>query len=248
MDSNSVINSIFSSTSKGRKRIVLDYDEITPENVIEVLNKCLFIHRQNKEECQYLIDYFLGEQDILNRAEPKTSSINNKTVVNYAFPITREIVGYTFGNPVELVQKDINKIDDVNTLANIYSYEDSYYVDICTAIFSSICGVGYQMTLPSSAISKDDTPDVPIKYMCLDPRDTFVAFSSSAGTPQILSGQIVRHENGLDSYTLYTDEYIFEIDDVNDEFVYYTNPLGLNPITMFDNSLFLMVTGNRQFQ
>ena len=226
--------------NNGRERIVLDYEEITPENVLEALDDCLDIHKRNKADCEYLIDYFLGDQDILNRSESKTSTINNKTVVNYAFPITREIVGYTFGNPVELVQKDMRFAEDVAKLASIYNYEDSYYVDICTAIFASICGAGYQMTLPSSGISRDETPDVPIKYMCLDPRDTFVAFSTSAGNPQILSGQVRTTKNGTEIYTLYTDKYIFEIENSDREsFVYGVNPVGLNPITMIENSLFL---------
>ena len=222
----------------GRKRIILDYEEVTPENVEEVLSKCLSIHASNKSDCQYLIDYFLGKQDILFRSESKTSSINNTTVVNYAFPITREIVGYTFGNPIELVQKDIKYLEDVNKLSSIYDYEDAYYVDICTAIFDSICGVAYQMTLPSSMINKDDTPDVPIRYMCLDPRYTFVAFSSSTGNPQLMSGQITVSENGLESYVLYTDKYIFRID-VNGNIEVSRNIVGLDPITMVENSIFL---------
>ncbi|MBR4626056.1 MAG: phage portal protein, partial [Alphaproteobacteria bacterium] len=222
----------------GRKRIILDYDEVTPENVEEVLGKCLSTHASNKNDCQYLIDYFLGKQDILTRSEPKTSTINNTTVVNYAYPITREIVGYTFGNPIELVQNDIKYLDDVNKLSNIYNYENAYYVDICTAIFDSICGVAYQMTLPNSMINKDDTPDVPIKYMCLDPRYTFVAFSNSTGNPQILSGQITVNENGQETYTLYTDNYVFKID-IDGNMNVSKNIIGLNPITMVENSLFL---------
>ena len=222
----------------GRKRIILDYDEVTPDNVADVLAKCLSVHASNKYDCEYLIDYFLGKQDILKRPEGKTSTINNTTVVNYAYPITREIVGYTFGNPIELVQKDIKYLEDVNKLSSIYDYEDAYYVDICTAIFDSICGVAYQMTLPNSMISKDDTPDVPIKYMCLDPRYTFVAFSNSTGNPQILSGQITVNEDGQESYTLYTDDYIFVV--TIDGTIYYSkNVIGLNPITMVENSIFL---------
>jgi len=222
----------------GRKRIVLDYDEVNLDNVSEVLGKCLSIHASNKHDCEYLIDYFLGKQDILTRDESKTSTINNKTVVNYAYPITREIVGYTFGNPIELVQKDIKYLKDVNELSSIYDYEDAYYVDICTAIFDSICGVAYQMTLPNSMITKDDTPDVPIKYMCLDPRYTFVAFSNSTGNPQLVSGQITVDENGLESYVLYTDNYVFRID-INGNIDVSKNVIGLNPITMVENSIFL---------
>ena len=53
---------------------------------------------------------------------------NNKTVVNYAFPITRQIVGYTYAGGVELVQRDMAKKDAVNKLSDYYSYENAYYV------------------------------------------------------------------------------------------------------------------------
>ena len=151
----------------GRQKIILDYDAVTPENVLEILDKCLPIHDSNKRDCDYLIHYFLGKQDILNRGESTTSTINNKTVVNFAYPITREIVGYTFGNPVELVQRDIKHLDDVTTLANIYNYENAYYVDICSALYGSICGFSYQMTLPSEYITKPSLVDPSSKVIVL---------------------------------------------------------------------------------
>ena len=162
----------------GRQRIILDYQEVTPDNLFEVMSKILPIHKQNAQDCDYLINYFLGDQDILDRTGVYTNNINNTTVVNYAFPITREIVGYTFGNGVELLQRDMKYQKDVSKLSDIYTYEFSYYVDICSAIYSSICGVGYQITLPSKDITKDMTPDVPIVYDYLDPRYTFVVQST----------------------------------------------------------------------
>ena len=89
----------------GRQRIILPYSEVTSENLEEVMKKALNIHSQNASDCDYLIHYFLGDQDILGRPNSGTSNINNTTVVNHAFPITREIVGYTLGNQVEFTQK-----------------------------------------------------------------------------------------------------------------------------------------------
>ena len=42
----------------GRKRIILDYTEVKPNNVIDVLNKAMYIHGQNRRDCDYLINYF----------------------------------------------------------------------------------------------------------------------------------------------------------------------------------------------
>ena len=84
-DSNVITPSIFRKIHYGRQRIILDYDEVNPDNVVEVLQKAMNIHAQNRKDCDYLIKYFLGDQDILYRQAPQTSTINNRTVVNYAY-------------------------------------------------------------------------------------------------------------------------------------------------------------------
>lgn len=226
----------------GRKRIILDYEEVTPDNFLEVFREALPIFESNKKDCEYLINMFLGEQDILHRPAPNTSNINNQTVVNYAFPITREIVGYTFGSPVELVQKDASKQESVQKLSDVFSYETGYTTDVCSAIYSSICGIGYQITLPSRDIRVDNTPEIPIVVDCLDPRSTFVVQSTSIGNPQIMSCLISCDSNGKHKkYIAFTNKYkfIIEGDSANDEFTFESNPVELDPITMVENSLFL---------
>ena len=225
----------------GRQRIILDYQEVTPDNLFEVMSKVLPIHKQNAKDCDYLINYFLGDQDILNRTGVYTNNINNTTVVNYAFPITREIVGYTFGNGVELLQRDMKYQKDVSKLSDIYTYEFSYYVDICSAIYSSICGLGYQITLPSKDITKDMTPDVPIVYDYLDPRFTFIVQSTEIGNPVILSGYFIKNKlTGKWEYTCYTNKYKFTFNYGEPKSLRTSvNILGINPISMVENSLFL---------
>lgn len=228
----------------GRKRIILDYDEVTPENFKEVFGKALSIFKENKLDCENLIKIFLGDQDILSRPAPNTSNINNKTVVNYAFPITREIVGYTFGNPFELVQKNTDNQKEVQKISDIYDYEGSYAVDISTALYASICGFGYQITMPSADISEDNTPEVPIVYSTLSPVHTFVVQSTKVGNPQIMSCMEVVDSTGSTKtkYVAFTNKYKFTLNqDNNNGFEIETeeNPIGLDPITMVENSLLL---------
>lgn len=205
------------------------------------MTKVMPIFNSNARDCDYLINYFLGDQDILNRTSTYTNNINNTTVVNYAYPITREIVGYTFGNAVEFIPRDMDYQQDISYLSDIYNYESSYYVDICTAIYQSICGVGYQITLPSSDISKDNTPEIPITINYLNPRDTFVVQRDDVANSTLLTGY--RIENNVTKntdYICYTDKYRFEFSNLDPKTIKTTkNPLGFNPITMFPNSLFL---------
>lgn len=244
LDTNNIITSEPKhKLNPGRKRIVLNYDEVTPDNFLEVFQKALKIHESNRKDCEYLIGMFLGQHDILNRPDPNTSNINNKTVVNYAYPITRQIVGYTFGSPIELIQKNNEKQPQVQQLSDIFSYESCYTIDICTALYDSICGVAYQITLPSKDINKDNTPEIPIVIDCLDPRSTFVVESTAIGGPQIMSCMMTCDSDGNNKkYIAFTDKFKFVIDYKNgdDKFTYEANPIGLDPITMIENSLFLV--------
>lgn len=223
----------------GRQRIILDFEEVTPANVVDVLNKALYIHGQNRRDCDYLIKYFLGDQDILYRPSPENSNVNNRTVVNYAYPITREIVGYTFGNAIEFVAKDSNKQDEVTKISDMFEYEGSYYYDICNAIYGSICGVSYAITLPSPDITKDNTPDVPFIVDSLDPRYTFVVQANTIGNPQIMSCTTIIKKDGKKEYICYTNKYKMTVVDGMKRVITEVNPIGLDPITMIENSLFL---------
>lgn len=223
----------------GRKRIILDYEEVTPANVVEVLNKALYIHGQNRRDCDYLIRYFLGDQDILYRNSPETSNINNRTVVNFAYPITREIVGYTFGNAIELVAKNSDNQEEVTKLSDMFDYEGGYHFDICNAIYGSICGLSYAITLPSPDITKDNTPDVPFIIDSLDPRYTFVVQANTIGNPQIMSCTIILRRDGKKEYICYTNKYKMIVTDGMKTVKSEINPVGLDPITMIENSVFL---------
>lgn len=230
-------NTDSSSLNYGRQRIILEYDEVTPQNVLEILEKALEIHEENKSDCEYLIDYYLGKQDILNRTESKTSTINNQVVVNFAFPITREIIGYTLGKPIEFAPINMDKAEDIENLNKYYNYEEQYVVDTTAATYASVCGLGYYITLPSTEISKDNTPELPIVSTSLDPRYTFVVQSTNITNPQLMSCHYVELENDT-VYTCYTDKYKFVITNL-EKVETYNNPIGLDPITCLDNSVFL---------
>ena len=223
----------------GRKKIILEYDEVTPDNVVEVLQKAIPWHSRNITDCEYLISYFLGDQDILRRPAPETSTINNKVVVNLAFSITREIVGYTYGNPAEFTQKDVGQRTDTETLSDVMSKAGSYLKDTITAIYNSICGVGYEITLPNEQITKDFVPSNPIKIESLHPSNTFCVFSNKIGNPQIMSCNIIHSDTEGDTYVCYTDDYVMTVSNYLANIQVERNVIGLDPITMFPNSIFL---------
>ena len=82
---------------KGRKMIFTNHDVINDETIVSVMNHALKTHRENRMDIEYLLNYYKGEQTILNREKQVRPDVNNQVVINYAQQTTRDIVGYTFG-------------------------------------------------------------------------------------------------------------------------------------------------------
>lgn len=223
------------TVSYGRQRIYTELD-ITEENIKEILNNALSVHNQNVAEMERLVNYYLGRQHILDRQSRYTSDVNNKLVLNYANSIVRDIVGYTFGKDIEYVQKDSNLIKEVEELNKILQYEDISLVDIVTATYASICGVGYQCTLPSE--DYDESPEIGIEIGYLDPRNTFVVHSYEFKNPVVLACNYYKTKTKT-VYTIWDKQYRTKI--VNDEIVEHKlHGLSDIPITEFENNEFLL--------
>lgn len=240
-----------SLVGNGRKRIIFE-DEINRDTIIEVLQKAMTIHLQNQKEMQYLIDYYKGKQSILNRANPYASDINNKVVLNYAYSSVRDIVGYTFGKDAEITQRKFKSKEDVETLSDIFNYENSSIADTEAATMAAITGIGYQSTLPTEELDSDYMPDIPIKINSLSPLTTFVVQSAKIGNPIRLSCTYWTDLNGKYTYfTAFTDTECYHIRAKangtmasiigdNEILDVIPNIIGLNPISMIQNNAFLM--------
>lgn len=222
--------------SYGRRRIYTEL-EVTKDNIKEILNNAMAVHNQNVVEINNLINYYLGRQKILDREAIYSSKVNNKLVLNYAQSTVRDIVGYTFGKDIEYVQRKADLIEDVEELTSIMQYEDTPLIDITTATFCSICGIGYQCVLPSDDYN-DETPEIGISADNLDPRNTFVVRSYGFKNPVVLACHYYK-TNTKTVYTLY--DRTFRTTIVNDEIIEH-KPHGLNkiPIVEFENNHFLM--------
>lgn len=234
---------------EGRKRIIID-DEINKDTIISVLQKAMTIHLQNAQEMKFLIDYYKGKQKILTRENPYSSDINNKVVLNYAFSSVRDIVGYTFGKDAEIIQRKIKFKDDIETLADIFNYENSSIADTEAATLAAITGIGYEATLPSEELDSDYMPDIPIKINSLDVLTTFIIQSAKIGNPTRMSCTYWCDDK-YTYFTCFTDTQCFYIKakgvsgtisskSKENEIVEIPNIIGLNPITLVPNNGFLM--------
>ena len=239
-------NNIIGNIGKGRRRI-FDDREINKDTIIQIIFDAFNIHRLNVIDMKYLIDYYKGNQDILKRTAPSTSEINNKVVLNYAHSSVRDIVGYTFGKPVQIIPRKAKYRKDIKQLSDIFEYENASTVDNEVATFAAICGMSYICTLPSKDISSDYMPDVPITINNLDVLSTFVIQSSKIGNPIRLSCTYWSDKK-YTYFTAFTDTQIFYIKSqgnstlsgTKNEIIEDVNLIGLNPIQMVQNNNFLM--------
>jgi len=98
------------------------------------------------------------------------------------------------------------------TRLNEYVFaEDKAAKDEELARWFSICGTSYRMVLPDD---EDNTDDSPFEIYVLDPRNTFVVYSTGLGNKPIMGVTYVKRNEQL-VYSVYTDSKYYEISSVD---------------------------------
>lgn len=195
----------------GRREIYTNYAEINENNLIEVLNRALLIHSQNREEIQYLYNYYKGYQPILARTKDVRPEINNKIVVNRANEIVSFKVGYLMGEPVQYVSRSKNDSEVAEHIVALNEYvfaEDKDSEDEALATWFYICGTAYRMVLPDNF---DDRDESPFEIYTLDPRSTFVVKHSGLGNKAVMGVKEIVLEDDSVVHCVYTPTMYYEV-------------------------------------
>ena len=202
----------------GRRKILTDVNEITRENVADVLRKALATHWANKGEIEYLYKYYKGDQPILSRKKEVRPEIMNMVVENRANEIVSFKVGYLMGEPIQYVSRgdDETLTEKINRLNAFMASEDKAAKDKELTDWSHICGTSYRMVLPDEKAG-EDPDEAPFEIYTLDPRYAFVVYHNSLGEPPVMGVMSIEREDGT-MYSVYTKDHYYEIKD-NDEIV-----------------------------
>lgn len=212
----------------GRRVIYSDVQNINSANVVDVLNKALVIHNQNRAEIQTLEEYFRGKQKIANRVKTVRPEINNKVTENRANEIVSFKTGYLLGEPVQYVARKGKEdyIEGINLLNDYMCLEDKDSLDQELADWFHICGTGYKIVLPREEREEDEAP---FCVYILNPKSTFVIYSSSLGNKPLAGVKCVYMAEGTVAYCVWTEEWYYEIIDNNivNSFV-FKNEKGIN--------------------
>ena len=196
----------------GRHMIKVDETEITPGNIVAVLNKALPWHMKNRLDINYLWWYYRGFQPILSRVKEVRPEINNKVVENRANQIVSFKSGYLMGEPLQYVAKGQgeNLTDAINKLNEYAEAEGKPAKDKKLADWFHICGTAYRMVLPDV---DGDMDDCPFEIYTLDPRNVFVVYNNGLGNKPILGVKYVVNEQGVTTYSCYSKDEYYEIVD-----------------------------------
>ena len=163
----------------GRRIITTDAREITSENVVSEIEKAMTHHTFNREEIQYLWDYYRGKQPILQRKKKVRPEICNTIVENRANEIVSFKVGYLCGEPIQYICR--NGEESVSTgvsqLNEMMFSEDKASQDKEIVEWQMICGTSFRLVLPDKTYV-DIEDDAPFEMSTLDPRSTFVVYAN----------------------------------------------------------------------
>lgn len=197
----------------GRTVIYTDVEEVTAENVVEVLKSASDSNQSNVSDIKYLYDYYKGKQPILDREKTFNDTINNKIVENRANEIVAFKTGYFLSAPIQYIDMGEDEVtDDLKLINGWADLESKESADLDLAEWLSICGTGYRMVLPKQE-RLDDT-DSPFEIFTLDPQTTFVVYSSKLGHKPMMGVtffQLADEDKSV--YYVYTESEFFIISD-----------------------------------
>lgn len=217
----------------GRKVIYSQEQEVTEDNVVEMITKAYRIHERNRADIDYLWNYYLGDQPILYRVKQVRPEVNEKVVINRAAEIVDFKVGYSYGEPLQYVAKTADKgiseaINDLNDFMDIRSRAS---IDMETAKWQMVCGQGYKLSLPSEP--GDD--EAPFDVCIPDPRNAFVIYDNTV-RHRPLAGVVYTMDvdTKIITFAVYANGKYYEI---TDNKVVKTAPLYLPGIPLVEYPL-----------
>ena len=202
----------------GRRQIFTGVEEITPGNVLEVLNQAIPIHLRNRSEEVYLEKYARGIQPILNRVKQYNDEICNKAVVNLANEILSFKTADFAGEPIQYVSrgKSTDTPDKIESLNSMMLSEGKPSKDMELANQMFLYGVGYRLTIQDqdAHIGDDFTDEAPFEIYTTDSRNSFVVKYNDV-TKRVVMGVnyvFLDEANNKVRYTAYTNNATYTIE------------------------------------
>lgn len=187
----------------------LNENELNALTIQRVLLDVLPDHFENRKQIDYLIGYYKGNQDILSKVKTIREDINNRVLENNAFHIVEFKKGYEFGDPVQYVQRGIDRKDEIEKLNRFMTENNKESKDKDLAEDMFVCGTAYRLIFPN------DDPELPFVIYNSNPKETGVVYSSGYENKPLLAFYIATKKDYTkeDAFyyviTVYTKRYIY---------------------------------------
>lgn len=214
----------------GRKIAYANVEQITVDNIRNVVGNCIGAFYFNKTVIRYLWNYYKGDQPVLYRTKVQNADITNKVPENHAYEIVQFKVGQTYGEPIQLIsRKDDDRINNAVDEFNDYLTDaNKQEKDIKAGEWQSATGTSFK------AVQITKNGDIPFRIVAPTPMNTFVIYSQSTEEP-LLAIQELKDANGQMYKLCYTDSYECKI--VNGEVRdWKLHGFGGIPIVEFPNN------------
>ena len=219
-------------TMYGRRVITTDVAEITAGNVVDVLRDAMSTHELNRSEIDYLWKYYKGNQPILTRQKTVRPEICNKIVENRANEIVSFKVGYLCGEPIQYVGRSNEEsiTAGIGALNEYMFLVDKPALDQEVVEWGMICGTAYRMVMANDAYTPD-SDEAPFEIYTLDPRNSFVVYSTDVKRRRMMGVKYNTDEYGFNTYSVYTDNQCFTIEG---DKVVSVAPHGLGVVNIYE--------------
>lgn len=214
----------------GRKIAYANVEQITADNIVNVVGNCIGAFYFNKTIIRYLWNYYKGDQPVLYRTKVQNADITNKVSENHAYEIVQFKVGQTYGEPIQLIsRKDDERINNAVDEFNDYLTDaNKQEKDIKAGEWQSATGTSFK------AVQITKNEDMPFRIVAPTPMNTFVIYSQSTEEP-LLAIQELKDADGQMYKLCYTDSYECKI--VNGEVQdWKLHGFGGIPIVEFPNN------------
>lgn len=220
----------------GRDKIYTDTKEITAANVVAEVDKAYGVHVGNHTAITTLWDYYRGKTAILGKTKEIRPEINHMINENRAYEIVKFHKGYVFGEPIQYVRRENTSAlgdddaiaTDINSLNGYMSDANKAACDNDLAEWMYVAGIAYRLIMPNKKWSKGGD-ESPFSIKALDPRKTFVVYSSDIDEHPVMAVCYVERENRERVYSVYTEKLYFEFKE-HGPVTTKPNPLGMIPI------------------
>ncbi len=199
----------------GRTPIYTDVENITDDNILEVLERSMSKFLPQSTDITYLFEYAKGNMPVWNKEKTVRKDINNKIVVNRAYECVEFWTGYVMGKPIQYVakcedeecSKELLILNDVMNLSAKESKDTAKFNSICK------CGVGYYLVLPNIDYKDGDIDKgiSPIKIFLLNSARTYVVYSSSVDHKKLLGVTYYINDNNEKIITAYSRNKVYTI-------------------------------------